>query len=175
MDVSYSFDKVNTAIETLKNTINDFDANKLNDLLWGKNDGLTDEQAQALAALRKVLTDMDFSADTDGVNAFIQALVQVGLVAGSTAGSIDEITQASQKMEDISSRIDEIQAAYKNATTAIEEYNKYGYLSADTLQILLNEDFEYLSCLELVDGQLQVNTEKYQGKANAEENINHSF
>ena len=163
MDVSYSFDKVNTAIETLKNTINDFDANKLNDLLWGKNDGLTDEQAQALATLRKVLTDMDFSADTDGVNAFIQALVQVGLVAGSTAGSIDEITQASQKMEDISSRIDEIQAAYKNATTAIEEYNKYGYLSADTLQILLNEDFEYLSCLELVDGQLQVNTEKYQG------------
>ena len=163
MDVSYSFDKVNSAIETLKNTIDDFDASKLNDLLWGKNDGLTDEQTQALAALRKALTDMDFSADTDGVNAFIQALVQVGLVAGSTAGSIDKVTQASQKMEDISSRIDEIQAAYKNATTAIEEYNKYGYLSADTLQTLLNEDFEYLSCLELVDGQLQVNTEKYQG------------
>jgi hypothetical protein len=163
MDVSYSFDKVNSAIETLKNTIDDFDASKLNDFLWGKNDGLTDEQTQALAALRKALTDMDFSADTDGVNAFIQALVQVGLVAGSTAGSIDKVTQASQKMEDISSRIDEIQAAYKNATTAIEEYNKYGYLSADTLQTLLNEDFEYLSCLELVDGQLQVNTEKYQG------------
>lgn len=163
MDVSYSFDKVNSAIETLKNTIDDFDASKLNDFLWGTNEGLTDEQAQALAALRKALMDMDFSADTDGVNAFIQALVQVGLVAGSTAGSIDAITQASQKMEDISSQIDEIQAAYKNATTAIEEYNKYGYLSADTLQTLLNEDFEYLSCLELVDGQLQVNTEKYQG------------
>lgn len=163
MDVSFTFDKVNAAIETLKNTINDFDANKLNDLLWGKNDGLTGEQAQALAALRKALTDMDFSADTDGVNTFIQALVQVGLVAGSTAGSIDAVTQASQKMEDISSQIDEVQAAYKNATTAIEEYNKYGYLSADTLQTLLNEDFEYLSCLELVDGQLQVNTEKYQG------------
>lgn len=163
MDVSYSFDKVNSAIETLKNTIDDFDASKLNDLLWGTNEGITDEQAQALAALRKALTDMDFSADTDGVNAFIQALVQVGLVAGSTAGSIDAVTQASQKMEDISSQIDEIQTAYKNATTAIEEYNKYGYLSADTLQTLLNEDFEYLSCLELVDGQLQVNTEKYQG------------
>ena len=163
MDVSYSFDKVNSAIETLRNTIDDLDASKLNDLLWGTNEGITDEQAQALAALRKALTDMDFSADTDGVNAFIQALVQVGLVAGSTAGSIDAVTQASQKMEDISSQIDEIQTAYKNATTAIEEYNKYGYLSADTLQTLLNEDFEYLSCLELVDGQLQVNTEKYQG------------
>lgn len=163
MDVSFTFDKVNSAIETLKNTIDDFDASKLNDLLWGTNEGLTDEQAQALAALRKALTDMDFSADTDGANAFIQALVQVGVVAQSSANGVDAVAQASQKMEDISSQIDEIQAAYKNATTAIEEYNKYGYLSADTLQTLLNEDFEYLSCLELVDGQLQVNTEKYQG------------
>lgn len=163
MDVSYSFDKVNSAIETLKNTIDDFDASKLNDLLWDTNEGLTDEQAQALAALRKALTDMDFSADTDGVNAFIQALVQVGIVAQSSANGVDAVVQASQKMEDVSSKIDEIQTAYKNATTAIEEYNKYGYLSADTLQTLLNEDFEYLSCLELVDGQLQVNTEKYQG------------
>lgn len=163
MDVSFTFDKVNSAIETLKNTIDDFDASKLNDLLWGTNEGLTDEQAQALAALRNALTDMDFSADTDGANAFIQALVQVGVVAQSSANGVDAVAQASQKMEDISSQIDEIQAAYKNATTAIEEYNKYGYLSADTLQTLLNEDFEYLSCLELVDGQLQVNTEKYQG------------
>lgn len=163
MDVSYSFDKVNSAIETLKNTIDDFDASKLNDLLWGTNEGLTDEQAQALAALRKALTDMDFSADTDGVNVFTQALVQVGIVAQSSANGVDAVVQASQKMEDVSSKIDEIQTAYKNATTAIDEYNKYGYLSADTLQTLLNEDFEYLSCLELVDGQLQVNTEKYQG------------
>lgn len=163
MDVSFTFDKVNSAIQTLENTIDGFDASKLNELLWGTNEGLSDEQAQALANLRKALTDMDFSADTDGVNAFVQALVQVGIVAQSSADGVDAVAQASQKMEDISSKIDEIQTAYKNATTAIDEYNKYGYLSADTLQTLLNEDFEYLSCLELVDGQLQVNTEKYQG------------
>lgn len=163
MDVSFTFDKVNSAIQTLEDTIDGFDASKLNELLWGTNEGLSDEQAQALANLRKALTDMDFSADTDGVNAFVQALVQVGIVAQSSANGVDAVAQASQKMEDISSKIDEIQTAYKNATTAIEEYNKYGYLSADTLQTLLNEDFEYLSCLELVDGQLQVNTEKYQG------------
>lgn len=163
MDVSFTFDKVNSAVQTLEDTIDGFDASKLNDLLWGTNEGLSDEQAQALANLRKALTDMDFSADTNGVNAFIQALVQVGIVAQSSANGVDTVAQASQKMEDISSEIDEIQTAYKNATTAIDEYNKYGYLSADTLQTLLNEDFEYLSCLELVDGQLQVNTEKYQG------------
>lgn len=163
MDVSFTFDKVNSAVQTLEDTIDGFDASKLNDLLWGTNEGLSDEQVQALANLRKALTDMDFSADTSGVNAFIQALVQVGIVAQSSANGVDAVAQASQKMEDISSEIDEIQTAYKNATTAIDEYNKYGYLSADTLQTLLNEDFEYLSCLELVDGQLQVNTEKYQG------------
>lgn len=163
MDVSFTFDKVNSAVQALEDTIDGFDASKLNDLLWGTNEGLSDEQAQALANLRKALTDMDFSADTNGVNAFIQALVQVGIVAQSSANGVDAVAQASQKMEDISSEIDEIQSAYKNATTAIDEYNKYGYLSADTLQTLLNEDFEYLSCLELVDGQLQVNTEKYQG------------
>lgn len=163
MDVSFTFDKVNSAVQTLKDTIDGFDASKLNELLWGTNEGLSDDQAQALANLRKALTDMDFSADTNGVNAFIQALVQVGIVAQSSANGVDAVVQASQKMEDVSSKIDEIQTAYKNATTAIDEYNKYGYLSADTLQILLNEDFEYLSCLELVDGQLQVNTEKYQG------------
>lgn len=163
MDVGFTFDKVNSAVQTLEDTIDGFDASKLNDLLWGTNEGLSDEQAQALANLRKALTDMDFSADTNGVNAFIQALVQVGIVAQSSANGVDAVAQASQKMEDISSEIDEIQTAYKNATTAIDEYNKYGYLSADTLQTLLNEDFEYLSCLELVDGQLQVNTEKYQG------------
>ena len=163
MDVSFTFDKVNSAVKTLEDTIDGFDASKLNELLWGTNEGLSDDQAQALANLRKALTDMDFSADTNGVNAFIQALVQVGIVAQSSANGVDAVVQASQKMEDVSSKIDEIQTAYKNATTAIDEYNKYGYLSADTLQTLLNEDFEYLSCLELVDGQLQVNTEKYQG------------
>ena len=161
MDVSYSFDKVNSAIETLKNTIDDFDASKLNDLLWGTNEGLTDEQAQALVALRKALTDMNFSADTNGVNAFIQALVQVGIVAQSSSGQVDELAAGAQKMEDISSKMDEIQSAYKASTSAMEEYNQYGYMSLDSLQSLLTMNTEYLNCLELVNGKLQINKQSY--------------
>lgn len=161
MDVSYSFDKVNSAIETLKNTIDDFDASKLNDLLWGTNEGLSDEQAQALANLRKALTDMDFSADTNGVNAFIQALVQVGIVAQSSANGVDALAAGAQKMEDISSKMDEIQSAYKASTSAMEEYNQYGYMSLDSLQSLLTMNTEYLNCLELVNGKLQINKQSY--------------
>lgn len=161
MDVSYSFDKVNSAIQTLEDTIDGFDASKLNELLWGTNEGLSDEQAQALANLRKALTDMDFSADTNGVNAFIQALVQVGIVAQSSADGVDALAAGAQKMEDISSKMDEIQSAYKASTSAMEEYNQYGYMSLDSLQSLLTMNTEYLNCLELVNGKLQINKQSY--------------
>lgn len=161
MDVSFTFDKVNSAIQTLENTIDGFDASKLNELLWGTNEGLSDEQAQALANLRKALTDMDFSADTNGVNAFIQALVQVGIVAQSSANGVDALAAGAQKMEDISSKMDEIQSAYKASTSAMEEYNQYGYMSLDSLQSLLTMNTEYLNCLELVNGRLQINKQSY--------------
>lgn len=161
MDVSFTFDKVNSAVQTLEDTIDGFDASKLNDLLWGTNEGLSDEQAQALANLRKALTDMDFSADTNGVNAFIQALVQVGIVAQSSANGVDALAAGAQKMEDISSKMDEIQSAYKASTSAMEEYNQYGYMSLDSLQSLLTMNTEYLNCLELVNGKLQINKQSY--------------
>lgn len=161
MDVSFTFDKVNSAVQTLEDTIDGFDASKLNDLLWGTNEGLSDEQAQALANLRKALTDMDFSADTNGVNAFIQALVQVGIVAQSSANDVDALAAGAQKMEDISSKMDEIQSAYKASTSAMEEYNQYGYMSLDSLQSLLTMNTEYLNCLELVNGKLQINKQSY--------------
>lgn len=161
MDVSFTFDKVNSAIQTLENTIDGFDASKLNELLWGTNEGLSDEQAQALANLRKALTNMDFSADTNGVNAFIQALVQVGIVAQSSANGVDALAAGAQKMEDISSKMDEIQSAYKASTSAMEEYNQYGYMSLDSLQSLLTMNTEYLNCLELVNGKLQINKQSY--------------
>lgn len=161
MDVSFTFDKVNSAVQTLEDTIDGFDASKLNELLWGTNEGLSDEQAQALANLRKALTDMDFSADTNGVNAFIQALVQVGIVAQSSANGIDALAAGAQKMEDISSKMDEIQSAYKASISAMEEYNQYGYMSLDSLQSLLTMNTEYLNCLELVDGKLQINKQSY--------------
>lgn len=158
MDVSFTFDKVNSAVQTLEDTIDGFDASKLNELLWGTNEGLSDEQAQALANLRKALTDMDFSADTNGVNAFIQALVQVGIVAQSSANGV---AKAVQQMETLSQQIDNIQKAYKACSSAVDEYNKYGYMSADSLQSLLTMDYEYLSCMELVNGKLQLNNEAF--------------
>lgn len=155
------YEKINSALETLKSTIDGFDSTKLNDLLWGNNEGLTNEQVDALTVLRKAITDMDFSADTDGVNAFIQALVQLGMVSLNATDGLTGLQQAAQDMEDISKEIDNLQSAYKACSTAMEEYNKYGYMSADSLQSLLSMDTQYLSCLDLVDGKLQINKQRY--------------
>lgn len=155
------YEKINSALETLKSTIDGFDSTKLNDLLWGNNEGLTNEQVDALTVLRKAITDMDFSADTDGANAFIQALVQLGMVSLNATDGLTGLQQATQDMEEISKEIDNLQSAYKACSTAIEEYNKYGYMSADSLQSLLSMDTQYLSCLDLVDGKLQINKQRY--------------
>lgn len=155
------YEKINSALETLKSTIDGFDSTKLNDLLWGNNEGLTNEQVDALAVLRKAITDMDFSADTDGVNAFIQVLVKLGMVSLNAADGLTGLQQAAQDMEEISKEIDNLQSAYKSCSTAMEEYNKYGYMSADSLQSLLSMDTQYLSCLDLVDGKLQINKQRY--------------
>ena len=133
----------------------------MNDLLWGNNEGLTNEQVDALTVLRKAITDMDFSADTDGVNAFIQALIQLGMVSLNATDGLTGLQQAAQDMEEISKEIDNLQSAYKACSTAMEEYNQYGYMSADSLQSLLSMDTQYLSCLDLVDGKLQINKQRY--------------
>lgn len=155
------YEKINSTLETLKSTIDGFDSTKLNDLLWGNNEGLTNEQVDALTVLRKAIADMDFSADTDGVNAFIQALVQLGMVSLNTTDGLTGLQQAAQDIEEISKEIDNLQSAYKACSTAMEEYNKYGYMSADSLQSLLSMDTQYLSYLDLVDGKLQINKQRY--------------
>lgn len=153
-------DHIKSAFEILADSLGkDAGEMTISDVVGLSQDGvqLTDEQAQALDTL---------TAAANKYGTTIQGVAEAGEENGLFGGienAVNGVSSAIQQMETISQNIDNIQSAYKNATTAIDEYNKYGYLSADTLQTLLNEDFEYLSCLELVDGQLQVNTEKYQG------------
>ena len=52
-----------------------------------------------------------------------------------------------------------MQKAYQTCQTAVEEYNKSGYLSIDTLQTLTSLDPQYLAMLQNENGQLEINTE----------------
>lgn len=113
----------------------------------------TEAEATALAKLHEIADANNISFED-----LIGAFEQLSIVATSNT---DDVSNYASQLEATMGVIDDLQSAYKACSTAVEEYNKYGYLSADALQSLLNIDSQYLSCLDLVDGKLQINKQRY--------------
>lgn len=80
-------------------------------------------------------------------------------IESSTEDWSNVLQVAQDKMEDINSSIDSLQGAYKSLTSIIEEYNETGILSMDNLQALLSMDTQYLSALQIENGQMSLNEE----------------
>lgn len=120
-------------------------------------DADTEHQTEAESNALKILHE---TADKAHISFgdLIGVFEQFGLLQVSNAEAANNY--ASQ-LEETMGVIDNIQSAYKNCSTAVEEYNKYGYLSIDSLQSLLQMDDAYLNTLELVNGKLQVNQSAY--------------
>lgn len=113
----------------------------------------TEAEATALAKLHEIADANNISFED-----LIGAFEQLGIVATSdTSGIANYATQLEETMKAINS----LQSSYKSCSSAVEEYNKYGYLSTDTMQSLLQMDTEYLNCLDLKDGKLQINKQRY--------------
>lgn len=152
------FDHIQSAFDTLAQSLGkDKDEMKISDILGLTADGveLTDEQAQAIETL---------SAAASRYGTTIEGVAQAGEENGMFGGIEDaqnRIVQTAKDMETLSQQIDNIQKAYKSCSTAVDEYNKYGYMSADALQSLLSMDYEYLSCMELVNGKLVLNNDAF--------------
>ena len=104
------------------------------------------------------------TAAADKYGTTIQGVAEAGEENGLFGGTEDATNRAietAKEMETLSQQIDNIQKAYKACSSAVDEYNKYGYMSADSLQSLLTMDYEYLNCMELVNGKLQLNNEAF--------------
>lgn len=95
-----------------------------------------------------------------GVKDVINALIRLGYVQGEVSGGSD-FSNNIVDLETLNNQIDSLQDAYKGLTTAVDEYNQYGYITADTLQTLLEMDGQYLACLINENGQLAINQETY--------------
>lgn len=113
----------------------------------------TDAEKVALEKLHQVADDNKISFEN-----LIGVFEAFGIIQTSNASSADSYAEQLEKTMGI---IDNIQSAYKTCSSAVEEYNKYGYMSVDSLQSLLQMDDEYLNTLELVNGKLQVNQSAY--------------
>lgn len=113
----------------------------------------TETETAALEKLHKTADENKISFES-----LIGVFESFGLVQISNSATADDYAD---KLEKTMGVIDNIQSAYKACSSAVEEYNQYGYMSVDSLQALLQMDDQYLNTLELVNGKLQVNQTAY--------------
>lgn len=66
-------------------------------------------------------------------------------------------------LQDFDQGVDTIQSAYSTLKDTVAEYNAQGFLSLDNLQAILNLQPEYLSCLQMENGQLTINQSALEG------------
>lgn len=102
-------------------------------------------------------------ADAAGVSE--QALVDQANAMGL---NVEQTSSYMASMSAFNDSIDSIQSAYKTLSDAVEEYNKNGSYTLDTLQSLLALDPDYLQMLDLENGKLSISQAAIIAKVNAQ-------
>lgn len=158
------YDEIKDAVDTLRSGISGFDTTNLTSLLNSDGSNLGRIDTEALEKLKTTMKDIGFDPEnTEDVAAFVDILKQLEIVAPSADEKQQELAQsvkdAKTQMSEAAQAVDDMQKAYQTCQTAVEEYNKSGYLSIDTLQTLTSLDPQYLAMLQNENGQLEINTE----------------
>lgn len=73
----------------------------------------------------------------------------------------NSIKSLSESATDAANQLSSLDDAYSTLTSAVEEYNSNGYISADTLSKLLELGDEYISMLSFENGQLVFNSDAF--------------
>ncbi len=136
------------AVDTLKSSGVTTGEDILN--LASNRSSQTDEQSKAIATLRKEAKDAKVS-----LAEYISVLEQTGEISTKVASK-------TRGLSDAMTTLDNMQSGYQACASAVDEYNKKGYVTMDTLQSLINLEPKYLKMLELKDGQLKINTQTAQ-------------
>ena len=133
-------------------------------------------------AFNKETGKIDLSGDMLK-NAVVESLEQQAAAARTEGGAAAEAIAASYKksaenikndvisvqdyfdglgstIEEVSSKIDELQSAFTDLDDIKTEYDTYGGLSVDSLQKLLTMSPDYIACLEMEGDQLIFNRDK---------------
>lgn len=114
----------------------------------------------------KPLEDVQETAEKYGftVDELVDSLVNLEAVSEGTNHIISEYAG---KTESWSKSVDALQQKYQDLAGVMEEYNETGYITIDSLQTLLEKDWEYLQYLEFENGQLKLNTDALKAEASA--------
>lgn len=161
---------VTDALEGLKGAYGGITSGNLVSFLSGDKK-LGGTYADALNQLKEVMLDLGFEDNTSDAQAFVDVLVQLGVVSSSSASKVDGLSEstsaAADQLKEATDGIDKIQSAYSTLSDVVDEYNENGYLTVSTLTDLINLGPEYYDCLVDESGQLAINTENINTMADA--------
>ena len=161
---------VTDALEGLKGAYGGITSGNLVSFLSGDKK-LGGTYADALNQLKEVMLNLGFEDNTSDAQAFVDVLVQLGLVSTSSASKVDGLSESAQaaadQLKEATDGLNKIQSAYSTLSDAVDEYNENGYLTVSTLTDLINLGPEYYDCLVDESGQLAINTENINTMADA--------
>ena len=161
---------VTDALEGLKGAYGGITSGNLVSFLSGDKK-LGGTYADALNQLKEVMLDLGFEDNTSDAQAFVDVLVQLGVVSSSSASKVDGLSEstsaAADQLKEATDGLDKIQSAYSTLSDVVDEYNENGYLTVSTLTDLINLGPEYYDCLVNESGQLAINTENINTMADA--------
>lgn len=147
MSGNYSSSDILNSIQTINEAVSNMDGS----LNWEFIDG----QSNSLDLLGNMIEDITAKyAESVLSGAGIDVDSKFGQML---ANNIIQAQKASTELEVVNEQIDSLQAAYDDLTDIVDTYNSTGYITFDQLQILLEMQPQYLSCLVDENGQLQLN------------------
>ena len=161
---------VTDALEGLKGAYGGITSGNLVNFLSGDKK-LGGTYADALNQLKEVMLNLGFEDNASDAQAFVDVLVQLGIVSSSSASKVDGLSEsasaAADQLKEATDGLDKIQSAYSTLSDVVDEYNENGYLTVSTLTDLINLGPEYYDCLVDESGQLAINTENINTMADA--------
>ena len=161
---------VTDALEGLKGAYGGVTSGNLVSFLSGDKK-LGGTYADALNQLKEVMLNLRFEDNTSDAQAFVDVLVQLGVVSSSSASKVDGLSEstsaAADQLKEATDGLDKIQSAYSTLSDVVDEYNENGYLTVSTLTDLINLGPEYYDYLVDESGQLAINTENINTMADA--------
>lgn len=166
MDVEQSYNSLDSTITdsgTLLKSING---------TLGTNYKSTKQVSKALKkagvdyqSFNKAIKEGDYDEANKLVQDFAKNIYGVGDASGKVA---DDVVTYADALSNSMSNISSIQSAYGNLKAAVDEYNKSGQISFDTLSSIIAQNPAYLACLDNSSGKLSINEAMLKQQFNAQ-------
>lgn len=117
----------------------------------------------------RAIKEEDYDEANKLVNDFVKNLLGIGDASEKSADEVaDSVVTYADALNNSMSNISSIQSAYGNLKAAVDEYNKSGKISFETLSSIISQNPAYLACLDNSNGKLSINETMLKQQFNAQ-------